>query len=32
MKVLIATDLYKPQINGVVTSVLNLSDELKNWE
>lgn len=29
MKVLIATDLYKPQINGVVTSVSNLSDELK---
>ncbi|MBL7575331.1 1,2-diacylglycerol 3-alpha-glucosyltransferase [Peptoniphilus asaccharolyticus DSM 20463] len=29
MKVLIATDLYKPQINGVVTSVLNLSEELR---
>lgn len=28
MKVLIASDLYKPQINGVVTSVLNLRDEL----
>lgn len=28
MKVLIASDLYKPQINGVVTSVLNLKDEL----
>lgn len=28
MKVLIASDLYKPQINGVVTSVLNLSEEL----
>ncbi|MGO1581483.1 MAG: glycosyltransferase [Peptoniphilaceae bacterium] len=30
MKVLITTDLYKPQINGVVTSVLNLYDELKS--
>ena len=29
MKVLITTDLYKPQINGVVTSVLNLYDGLK---
>ncbi len=29
MKVLITTDLYKPQINGVVTSVVNLYSELK---
>ncbi|SHH20456.1 1,2-diacylglycerol 3-alpha-glucosyltransferase [Anaerosphaera aminiphila DSM 21120] len=29
MKVLITTDLFKPQINGVVTSVINLYDELK---
>ncbi|WP_051259776.1 glycosyltransferase family 4 protein [Peptoniphilus mikwangii] len=29
MKVLITTDLYKSQINGVVTSVLNLYTELK---
>ncbi|RVU54580.1 glycosyltransferase [Anaerosphaera multitolerans] len=29
MKVLITTDVFKPQINGVVTSVLNLYDELK---
>lgn len=28
MKILITTDLYKPSINGVVTSVLNLSEEL----
>lgn len=28
MKILITTDWYKPAINGVVTSVLNLSDEL----
>ncbi|OUP49862.1 glycosyltransferase [Lachnoclostridium sp. An181] len=28
MKVLITTDLYKPTINGVVTSVLNLKKEL----
>lgn len=28
MKVLITTDWYKPNINGVVTSVLNLADEL----
>lgn len=28
MKILITTDLYKPQVNGVVTSVLNLVDEL----
>ncbi len=29
MKILITTDLYKPQINGVVTSVLNLEKELR---
>lgn len=29
MKVLIATDLYTPQVNGVVTSVLNLREELE---
>lgn len=29
MKVLITTDLFKPAINGVVTSVLNLEKELK---
>lgn len=29
MKVLITTDLFKPTINGVVTSVLNLEKELK---
>lgn len=29
MKVLITTDLYKPLVNGVVTSVLNLKDELE---
>lgn len=28
MKILITTDLYKPTINGVVTSVLNLKEEL----
>lgn len=28
MKILITTDWYEPAINGVVTSVLNLSDEL----
>lgn len=29
MKVLITTDLYEPQINGVVISVINLYSELK---
>lgn len=29
MKVLIASDLYTPQVNGVVTSVLNLQRELE---
>ena len=29
MKILITTDLYKPQINGVVTSVVNLEQELR---
>ncbi|WP_138160673.1 glycosyltransferase [Peptoniphilus catoniae] len=29
MKVLITTDLYKPQVNGVVTSVVNLYESLK---
>ena len=29
MKILITTDLYKPTVNGVVTSVLNLKDELE---
>lgn len=29
MKILITTDLFKPTINGVVTSVLNLEKELK---
>lgn len=29
MKVLITTDLFTPQVNGVVTSVINLYDELK---
>ena len=29
MKVLITTDWYKPAINGVVTSVCNLREELK---
>lgn len=29
MKILITTDLFKPTINGVVTSVLNLERELK---
>lgn len=28
MKILITTDLYKPSVNGVVTSVLNLKAEL----
>ena len=28
MKILITTDLYKPTINGVVTSVISLRDEL----
>lgn len=28
MKILITTDLYKPSINGVVTSILNLEKEL----
>ncbi len=30
MKILIASDWYKPVINGVVTSVLNLEKELRN--
>ncbi|ONI45834.1 hypothetical protein AN641_03035 [Candidatus Epulonipiscioides gigas] len=30
MKILIATDTYKPSINGVVTSVINLEKGLKN--
>lgn len=29
MKILITTDWYKPVINGVVTSVINLKNELK---
>ncbi|MBN7773001.1 glycosyltransferase [Clostridium aminobutyricum] len=29
MKILITTDWYKPVINGVVTSVINLKDELE---
>ncbi len=29
MKILITTDWYQPVINGVVTSVVNLSDELR---
>ncbi|MEG2678214.1 MAG: glycosyltransferase family 4 protein, partial [Oscillospiraceae bacterium] len=29
MKILIATDWYKPIVNGVVTSVLNLETELR---
>lgn len=29
MKILITTDLYKPQINGVVTSIVNLRSELE---
>lgn len=29
MKVLITTDWYKPAINGVVTSVCNLREELQ---
>ena len=29
MRVLITTDLFKPTINGVVTSILNLEQELK---
>ena len=29
MKILITTDWYKPVINGVVTSVLNLTEQLK---
>lgn len=29
MKILITTDLYKPQINGVVTSIVNLKSELE---
>lgn len=29
MKILITTDLYKPSINGVVTSITNLEKELK---
>ena len=30
MKILITTDWYKPAVNGVVTSVLNLEEGLKN--
>lgn len=30
MKILITTDWYKPVINGVVTSVINLKQELEN--
>ena len=29
MKVLITTDLYIPSVNGVVTSILNLTEELE---
>jgi len=29
MKILITTDWYKPVINGVVTSVINLKSELE---
>lgn len=29
MKILITTDCYKPTINGVVTSILNLETELR---
>ena len=29
MKILITTDLYKPSINGVVTSITNLETELR---
>lgn len=29
VKILITTDLYKPQINGVVTSIINLRSELE---
>ena len=29
MKILITTDLFRPAINGVVTSVLNLERELE---
>lgn len=29
MKILITTDWYKPVVNGVVTSVLNLTE---NWK
>ena len=29
MKVLITTDLFKPSINGVVTSIMNLEKELE---
>ena len=29
MKILITTDWYKPIVNGVVTSVLNLKKELE---
>lgn len=32
MKILITTDWYRPVINGVVTSVLNLTDAIgKTW-
>ena len=30
MKILITTDWYKPVINGVVTSVLNLTEQLES--
>lgn len=29
MKILITTDWYRPVINGVVTSVLNLTEQLE---
>lgn len=29
MKILITTDCYKPTINGVVTSIINLESELR---
>ena len=29
MKVLITSDLYKPSVNGVVTSILNLKEGLE---
>ena len=30
MKILLTTDWYKPVVNGVVTSVINLKKELEN--